>query len=302
MSADGRRMAYAVYTERANIWTMPILEKPLSPNAPLTAVTKGAQVVEAMRLSSDGQWLLYDSTLPGRAEIYRVRLPDGVPEQLTKGRYDNFRPDLSPDGTEIVFQSFRGNSREIFVETLDGGTVQQVTSSPMQEAGPIWSPDGHSIAFGEVGGKQGAYVMRRDAAGHWGAPKTISRSWAGASDWSPDSRRVVSVVDGSVLIANVDSGVPHTIYAPRQRTSDPQMEQVVWPRNSQSLYLKSHDAEGRATFWTMSPAGGAPKLLTRLDDLSRPSNRPDFATDGKRLYFGIQDRQSDVWVAELSRP
>jgi hypothetical protein len=38
-----------------------------------------------------------------------------------------------------------------------------------------------------------------------------------------------------------------------------------------------------------------------FDDLARPSIRPDFAADGQRFYFGIDDRQSDIWVAEIAR-
>ena len=37
----------------------------------------------------------------------------------------------------------------------------------------------------------------------------------------------------------------------------------------------------------------------RFDDLNHPSNRSDFATDGKRFYFAIDDRQSNVFVAEV---
>jgi hypothetical protein len=40
-------------------------------------------------------------------------------------------------------------------------------------------------------------------------------------------------------------------------------------------------------------------LLVRFSDLDRQSNRRDFATDGKRFYFPIEDRQSDVFVAEM---
>jgi len=44
---------------------------------------------------------------------------------------------------------------------------------------------------------------------------------------------------------------------------------------------------------------GGPKLLVRFDDPTRPSSRPEFATDGKRLYFSLGQRQSDVWTVEL---
>jgi hypothetical protein len=37
----------------------------------------------------------------------------------------------------------------------------------------------------------------------------------------------------------------------------------------------------------------------RFPNPDRQSSRRDFAVDGRRLYFAIEDRQSDVYVAEL---
>ena len=34
----------------------------------------------------------------------------------------------------------------------------------------------------------------------------------------------------------------------------------------------------------------------------RPTRRPEFATDGKRLYFTLTQSESDVWVIEVGRP
>jgi hypothetical protein len=48
-------------------------------------------------------------------------------------------------------------------------------------------------------------------------------------------------------------------------------------------------------------AGGRPQLLVRFTDLSRPSIRPDFAAGAGRLFFTLEDRQADIWVAEIAR-
>ena len=45
--------------------------------------------------------------------------------------------------------------------------------------------------------------------------------------------------------------------------------------------------------------GGEPSLLVRFDDPARPSSRPEFVTDGKRFYFTIPERESDIWQMEL---
>jgi Tol biopolymer transport system component len=81
LSADGRRLAYAVYSARANVWSLPIPS-----GAPITAdraipVTSGNQVIEAMHVSRDGRWLLYDSDLRGNSDIYRIPVNGGPAEQ-----------------------------------------------------------------------------------------------------------------------------------------------------------------------------------------------------------------------------
>ncbi|MEO8140489.1 MAG: hypothetical protein ABI742_12625, partial [Gemmatimonadota bacterium] len=67
------------------------------------------------------------------------------------------------------------------------------------------------------------------------------------------------------------------------------------------LYFKAHDAQHRTSFWAVSAAGGTPRMLLRLDDPNWQSIRPFFATDGKRFYFPVEDRESDIYVAELSQ-
>jgi hypothetical protein len=41
--------------------------------------------------------------------------------------------------------------------------------------------------------------------------------------------------------------------------------------------------------------------MVQFSDLKRPSTRPDFAVTGGRFYFTIEDRQADIWVAEIAR-
>ena len=69
----------------------------------------------------------------------------------------------------------------------------------------------------------------------------------------------------------------------------------------QTAYFKSHDAEGRASLWSVPLAGGRPKLLVRFNDLTHPSSRPDFAARAGQFYFALEDQQADIWVAEVAK-
>ncbi len=76
------------------------------------------------------------------------------------------------------------------------------------------------------------------------------------------------------------------------------MENALWSPDGGTLYLKTHDSDGRAEFWTVDVAVGVPRLLVRLNP-DQESARRDFAVDETRLYFTIESRQSDVYIAEL---
>jgi Tol biopolymer transport system component len=77
-------------------------------------------------------------------------------------------------------------------------------------------------------------------------------------------------------------------------------EMPIWSPDSRTIYFDSHDANGNASFWAIPATGGAPKLLARFDDPTRPAYRPEWAVCGKRMYFVIQEPQSDIWVMDAT--
>ena len=80
----------------------------------------------------------------------------------------------------------------------------------------------------------------------------------------------------------------------------PQVEQPLWGPDGRTIYFKSHDADGLASFWSVPMTGGTPRLLVRLDDPERQSYRAGWSLGRDRIYFPIEDRQSDVWVMDVT--
>jgi serine/threonine-protein kinase len=307
MSSDGRRIAYAVYSSRSNIWSLPIPAGAAVTTSGATALTSGNQVIESMRVSRDGRWLVYDSDIRGNADVFRVALLGGAdgrepPEQLTNDPADEFAGDMSPDGSAVAYHSWRTRTRDIEVKPLNGGPVERVTATPAQESYPVWSPDGRALAFFDQMGRNNLLVARRGADGKWSPPDTLAR-WAYDTDWSPDGRWISYTSSdggadaGQLFVIPATGGPPRTLYSPGEGM--PRAERARWSPDSRTLYFKSHDSRGRTSLWSISAQGGRPRPLVRFEDPAWQSNRKDFATDGRRLYFPVEDRQSDVFVADL---
>jgi dipeptidyl aminopeptidase/acylaminoacyl peptidase len=234
-SGAGQRLAYVTYAARANIWSLPVPARGPIDTSGARVVTTGNQIIESLRVSRDGRWLLYDSNLHLNADIFRIPVAGGAVERLTTDQADDFCPDLSPDGRELAYHSWHSGSRDIFVKKLDGGAPQQITTTPAQESYPIWSPDGSALAYfdqlREGGVSRGVFVIRRDRSGNWGTPVSL-RAGAGSvirgtnttrGGWSPDGQFLAYPRQGSLEIVDTESRGTRVAYAP-SGPADPAVE------------------------------------------------------------------------------
>lgn len=297
MSPITGAVTYAVYTGRSNVWSVPIPASGVASAADATPVTSGAQIIEAMMPSPDGKWLVYDSNRDGTSNIYRVPIAGGEPEQLTRERFSVFAPSLSPDNTLLAYHSWRTGARNIEVKPLDGGPVEYVTSSAGQSSYPVWSPDGRRLVYFDQDAPFDISIVRRLGPGRWSAP--VPRAHGNNPVWSPDGASVAYMQNGGVSVIGAESGPERALYRPRP--GEPNVEQTVWSRDGRSIYFKTHDALGRALIYALPASGGTPRLVVRFPDPLRSSNRSDLAVDAHRLYFAIDDRQSNVWLADVTR-
>jgi Tol biopolymer transport system component len=299
-STDRKKLAYMVTSARANLWSLPIPSNgPVSVGA-AEPFTRGNQSIEAMRVSRSGKWVVYDSNLAGTFDIYRLPVGGGQPEQLTSEPGDEFLPDLSPDDRSVVYQSWLTTSRDLFVKTIGGGPPVQITNFPGQEAQPAWSPDGQTIAYNDFTEERGVFrgtmLVRRDEAGRWSAPRTL-RTGAWRPAWSPDGTFVVLARFGIVEALSPQSGAVRVVYAPNPNSDEPKAEDVLVSDDGQTLYFKSRDEDGRSQIWSVPVAGGRPRLLVAFGD--RPSTRTDLGAGQGRFYFTLDERRSNIWLADV---
>jgi len=298
VSADGRRIAFARLAEQANIWSLPMEGAAI---APAEQVTSGQQVIESVAVSRDGSWLYYDSNLAGSSDIYRMRLPSGNPERLTRDSTNEFSPVPSPDGREVVFHSFRGGTRDLYSYPLDGGSLETVAASPLQEGLAQWSPDGRAIAFSDLQLGGSVHITNRGADGRWAAARRLTTGSFAA--WSPDGRQLTfadRLGGGSLVAIGVDGGPTRTLFD-GSRPGGPRALKSAWSDDGASVYFKVVNQAGNSEVWTVPSQGGAAKKLASLGDARRRSDRFEFAVARGRMYFVLKELESDVWVIDVTR-
>jgi Tol biopolymer transport system component/DNA-binding SARP family transcriptional activator len=300
LSRDGTVLAYADFADYANLWSLPIPERGPVSTADAQPLTTGHQSIEGMTVSPDGRWLVFDSDRDGHQAIYRAPVSGGEPEALSSDLGDDFEPSWSRDGRELAYYGFRDGHRRLLVMPADGGAASPVVTDSGNQRFPDWAPDGrHLVYHSDRTGRFELYVVERDAAGRWDAPRQLTKDGGQEARWSPDGRAIVYVRSTALWVIAPTGGPPRLLVDTSGPSVRPTPLLACWAPDGRTIYYKALDAGGRASIWSIPAQGGEPRLLVRFDDPTRQSSRPELATDGKRFYFTIAERESDLWQMEL---
>ena len=301
LAADGRWLAYSVFEETSNVWSLPIPAHPPGSVRQAEPLTIGNQLVENLDVSPDGRWLAFDSDRAGNQDISRRPRAGGEPERLTDDIADDFWPRWSPDGSEIAFHAFQAGRRHLFLISADGRDKRQITSGAEDERTPIWGADGRTLYYlHNFNGPDGAVrALTRERDGRWSQPRTIFRGHTWPVAVSPDGRLVAFPAEGAVQIMGA-AGDSVRVLVPRgDRAKDPSPVYMSWSDDGRTLYYLAVDPTDRASVWAIGRTGGSPRLMLRFDDPAHEWHRFGFQAHGGRFYLTLGDRQSDVWAAEV---
>jgi TolB protein len=305
LARDGRRLGYSVFRSAANVWSLPVPRAGVLTDASAEPVTSGSQTVEGLSVSADGQWLAFDTDRNGNQDVYVVRTRGGgEPRALSTDPSDEFMPHWSPDGRELAYYRFGSDGRRrMLTVPAAGGASRPVVDAPRDQRSPHWSPNGRALVFSsDATGRHELYVTARARGGAWQPARRLTTGGGYAGRWSPDGRTIAFARPDGIWTVAAGGGAPRPVLR-IDRAQEASLGYVEWSADGRTLFFKWIDDQGLASFRAVPAAGGPPRVLVQLHDPRRRSPRPEFATDGRRFYFTIAERESDVWTMELdARP
>jgi serine/threonine-protein kinase len=295
LSADGRRLAWSVVSETANVWSIPIPARDSVALGGALPVTSGSQSIENFSISRDGRYVYFDSDRGGVSAIWRQPLAGGEPQVLTTGSDASFNPAVSPDGREVAFHAIRNGNRDILVAPAGGGQATVVSATPDQEYNPRWAPDGRSLTW-DVQGVVRRQLMRavRNETGRWGGATPVGKEGS-AADWSPDGAVLANRIPTGIGLTDVATGQQHELVV------DPRASWPRWSTDGRTIYYTTSDSAGRFLIRSVARNGGSPHTVAYATSPLLQAHRFGFGVTADRLYFGLSDRKADVWVAEVER-
>jgi len=301
LSRDGRALAYSTFLSKSNLWSLPIPESGPVTAAGAKPVTTGSQDIESASVSSDGQWIAFDSYRGGQQDIFRMLRSGGDPERLTTNPADDAIPSWSADGKFIAFHSHRNGNRDIYVISADGSSEEQVKRDPAEERFADWSPDGQRLMFwSDKNGRNELYIVSKENGG-WGKPRQLTTDGSAIwPRWSPDGRFIAYIAarpDGGVALISPD-GSDRKLLVPTRRP-DRGPDYVSWSKDSRTIYFRARTFDqSLASIWSVPVTGGEPKQLVLLPESTL---RNEFTNDGENFLLTMTERESNVWMLKLQR-
>ncbi|OLB18180.1 MAG: hypothetical protein AUH12_02930 [Gemmatimonadetes bacterium 13_2_20CM_69_8] len=190
--------------------------------------------------------------------------------------------------------------------SAEGGTPVQVTKGADDERAPSWAPDGRRLlTVANWATHPQLHVFTRTTDGRWSAPETLpvvvksDTVPAGVSEWSTDGRSIACRCANDGLVIVPAAGGPARSIVPAS-PSPPVSVFPHWSAGGPLVYYLA-DESPNASVKVVPASGGAPRVVVRFDDPTRPWHRFGFRIRAGRAYFTLGDLQSDIWVAEVAR-
>lgn len=229
---------------------------------PDSRLTRLGAAIEAFRWSPDGRSIVLAGNRYGQYDIYRVAVPSGDAERLTRDtRYDVY-PAFMPDGAHILYVRLN--------ET--------------------WTD--HDVILMDLSGRDARVVVRDTNMFDYHFGRTF-----GTPQPSPDGTRLLIRSQRSgwfnYYVVPIDGGDVRPV-AP----AEADQSEGVWSPDGRSVaYVQNRD--GTLQIRTAPAAGGEPRVLVGPDDGACAF--PQWSPDGRHISYLFQSTTApqDLWVVDV---
>ena len=293
-SHNGKRLAFAILKQNADIWRLPV-----SPNTG-QPVGQPQEVVTTTREDSRGAWspdgsmIAFNSDRTGEMNIWLHDIENRRTWQLTRGPGGDFQANWSPDAKRIVFFSSRAGSADIWCVEVDSGDLKRLTTTDSVDVNPFFSPDGKMIAYNsDQTGRPEVWIMQSDGS----EARPLTNVGLGLMGhflrWSQSG--------DAVIFRCPASGSPQTMQI-RLDNSEPEPLAEVVGGSHMSFspdYSRIMDVISHKTLWVSPLDGGKPEKVFDFDDPDVRIDYPVWSPDGHWILFDrFRPQGGDIWMME----
>ncbi|HVQ31636.1 MAG TPA: protein kinase [Vicinamibacteria bacterium] len=292
VSRDGRRVAFTVLRQNADLWRLPV--------DPATGrrIGEPEKVIAGTRENTrgfpapDGSALVFSSDRAGQMNLWLYDIADRKVRPLTRGPGGDYQARFSPDGRTLVFFSCRDGGPDLYRVERDGSGLARLTDNGAINVNPVFSPDGRSIAYqSDLGGRMEVWLM--DADGRGQRPLT---------EVGVRGHFLLFTKDGRSVIFRCPSNPQRTLRVPVEGGEPSPVGDVRGGAHMSLSPDESRIADGvdHKTLW-VSPLGegGEPEAVFAFDDPDVRIDYPVWGPDGRSILFDrVLPRGGDVWILE----
>jgi Tol biopolymer transport system component/predicted Ser/Thr protein kinase len=288
ISFDGKRLAFSILKQNADIWKLPVSPETGMPTGEPLGVIATTREDSRGTWSADGQKVAFNSDRTGEMNIWVYSLDEGRAWQVTKGPGGDFQPNWSPDGNRLAFFSSRAGNADIWVIEIVTGELRQLTTGASLEINPFFSPDGRYIAYqSDLHGRMEVWIMEADGT----VQRQLTNVGVGGHflAWTEDGQHIIFNCKGAIRQVSVDGG-----------DSDPFAKikgggHISFSRD----YSRIIDVVEHKTMW-VSPLGlEEPYVIFEFADLDIRIDYPVWSPDGRWILFDrLKPQGGDIWLVE----
>jgi tricorn protease len=239
-------------------------------------------------ISSDGKVIVFEHDFgiwkldvnSKRATPINLNIDAETQENLTDLESFNSQADdydLAPNSRHVAF-SIHG---EIFTAPIEEGDLKQLTDGPARDRAVDYSPDGKWLAYiSDQSGREELYVVPVDASAPAQKLTDIDALKFGFN-WSPDSKEIAFAASDDKL-RKLTVATKQVIELDSSRYGG--FGGPVWSPDGKWIAYSKQDATRTSDIY-MIASSGAEKEPHRVTFDSNNDANPDFAPDGRKLYF-----------------